>query len=97
MQVHRAEQGLLIYDLAPGSYQRLGLPPGSLGFLGGIFGHEAFFTPDGRLFALIEDSVNPLHIVELDPETGETVADVLYLKQAPTGQAWKSVEFPSTG
>ncbi len=97
MQVHRAEQTLFTYDLASGNYKRLGLPPGSLGFLGGIFGHEAFFTPDGRLFALIGDSTRPRHVVELNPETGECLDDVLYLKQAPPGHVWKSIEFPATG
>jgi len=97
MQVHRAEQKLFLYDVARGDIKPLRLPPGSLGFLGGIFGHEAFFTSDGRLFALMEDSAKPKHIVELDPVSGEFLDDVLYLKQAPPGHSWESVEFPSTG
>jgi len=97
MQTSRAKQYLHILDIEKGKVDKLNIPPGSLGFLGGVFGHEVFFTPDGRLFALIQDAQTPGHIIELDLESGEHMNDILCLKEPVPGHPLESIEFTSEG
>jgi len=97
MQTSRAKQYLHILDIEKGKVDKLNIPSGSLGFLGGVFGHEAFFTPDGRLFALIQDAQTPGHIIELDLESGEHMNDILCLKEPVPGHPLESIEFTSEG
>jgi dienelactone hydrolase len=96
MQISRARQSLHLYSLETDLLTSLAPLHGSLGFYGGMFGREAFFTPDGALFALLQDAQHPIRIVELDPSTGSLLREVLNLGDAPPGQPFESVTFSSS-
>lgn len=95
MQVSRARQSLHIYDLDSDILSSLAPIEGSLGVLGGMFGREAFFTPEGALLALLQDPQHPIRIVELDPSTGSIVQELLNLGDPPPGQSFESITFES--
>lgn len=96
MQITKANQSLYLLDIESQSLQSIKTPPGSFGWLGGVYGHEVFFTSDGKLLALMQDAANPLHVVEINLESDEDHKNVLLIKEPPPGHPWKSVEFLST-
>lgn len=96
MQISRARQSLHVYDLESDLLTSLAPLQGSLGVLGGVFGREAFFTPDGALFALLQDAQHPIRIVELHPSTGSILRGVLDLGDPPSGQPFESISFLSS-
>jgi len=96
MQIYQAEQKLFVYNLENGTLLPLETSPASIGHFGGVYGFEAFYMPDGKIVALLQDSETPGHLVKFNPDSGQRVGDVLYIKKPPQGGKWKSVEFNST-
>lgn len=87
-QIHQAVQRLFVYEVERGELRRLDHPPGTFG--------GVYFSPEGEIFAELQDSSRPTRLVALDPETGAEGRTLLRGGEAPTGRRWESVSFPST-
>ncbi|HEY7357595.1 MAG TPA: prolyl oligopeptidase family serine peptidase [Ktedonobacterales bacterium] len=90
----RGQQHLAVYevetqalwrleDLASGTYGTT--EPGSI-----------FFGPNGDIYALWENAVQPRQLVALDSATGKQKRVVLASGKPPEGHPWRSITFPSS-
>ena len=86
-QINAAQQQLYRYEVEAKKVSKLDHPSGT--FNGG------YFTPDGEIFATFTSPRQPACIVALDPLTGQQKRIVLKAGDAPAGQSWRSVTFPS--
>ena len=87
-QVSHAVERLFVYDLERGGLRPLHHPAGTLG--------STYFTPDGEIFAELQDSSQPTRLVAFDPETGAERRTLLRGGDAPPGCRWESITFAST-
>lgn len=87
--VVQARQFLYLYDLESRQLRRLEHPQGS-------FRWGQFFSPDGDIYAHLEDSTTPLRLVLLDGETGQQKHVVFPLGYIPPSRPWRSITFPSS-
>lgn len=92
----RAIQQLYRYDTLTDSMRRLDHPAGAFGMLGGMFGSPVYYGPNGQLWASYQNASEPMHLVELDAETGELIRTVLSAGEVPPGRAWQSITYPSS-
>ncbi len=88
-QLYQAVHQLYLYDLATDTAHKLNHPSG---IYGSYFGN-AFFAPDGDIYAPWEDSTHPSSLVALDAQTGAMKRVVLAAGSAPDGQKFRSISF----
>jgi len=86
-QMHNAEARLWLYDTRSQSTTRLDHPAGDI--------IQAYFSPQGTIFAHWQDATHPLQLVELDGQTGQLLRTVLAAAQPLPGRNWRSVSFPT--
>jgi dienelactone hydrolase len=99
LESHRARRRLYTYDLSSGALTRLAHPDGLVLGKGGPY-HcgtaGSFFTPDGDVITMWEDSATPPRVLLLDGATGEPRGPLLIRDDAPPGAPLRWVEFPSS-
>jgi dipeptidyl aminopeptidase/acylaminoacyl peptidase len=86
-QFHRAVQQLYVYDLRDQRLRRLDHPGGTI---------SAYFATDDEIIARSQSSIHPPRVVALDATTGRETRVLLRSEEAPLGQPWRSVMFPSS-
>lgn len=89
-QFWQARQKLYLYDLAEKRLIPLQQPQGSL--VEGAF----FFSPEGAIYAHLEDATTPMRLVLLDGETGALKKEVFAASKPPASRPWTSITFPSS-
>jgi dienelactone hydrolase len=97
-QSNAAVQQLYTYDLTSATLIKLGHPQGSYliwSFIDAFF-RGTYLGPSNEIFAQWQDSSHPPQLIALDATTGEKIRDVLAAGEVPPGQAWRSINFPSS-
>lgn len=92
-QHYQAQQQLYLYHVEQGKVVKLNHPRG-------VFGNSkecCTFCTDGRILLTWQNSTHPSQLIALDGATGQMISSILSAGEAPAGQAWKSVVFPSVG
>lgn len=94
-QTDRAAQQLYSYDLASATLTRLNHPQGTF-YIPAPGERGPFFAANGEIFASLEDSTHPVHLVALDDQTGEQKRVLIKVEEVPPGSPWRSVVFQSS-
>jgi dipeptidyl aminopeptidase/acylaminoacyl peptidase len=89
-QFWQARQRLYLYDLANRRLIPLQQPQGSL--VEAAF----FFSPEGDIYAHLEDATTPMRLVLLDGETGMLKKVVFATNEPPASRPWTSITFFSS-
>ena len=86
-QVDQAQLQLYLYTIESQTVTKLDHPSGTYS--------SGYFTPDGEIFATYTSPRQPACIVALDAATGQQKRVVVKAGDAPAGQSWRSISFPS--
>ena len=86
-QVDKARLQLYLYTSESQTVTKLDHPSGTYS--------SGYFTPDGEIFATFTSPRQPACIVALDATTGQQKRIVVKAGDAPAGQSWRSITFPS--
>lgn len=87
-QFWHAKQHLYLYDIAGRHLVPLRPPQGSL--------DGVFFSPEGEIYAHLEDATTPTRLVLLDGQTGEQKRVVFAAPEASASRPWTSITFSSS-
>lgn len=87
-QFWHAKQHLYLYDIAGRHLVPLQPPQGSL--------DGVFFSPEGEIYAHLEDAMTPTRLVRLDERTGEQKRVVFAAPETPASRPWASITFSSS-
>jgi len=88
-QFVEAVKHLYLYEVGTGTLKQLRHPGGTYG--------EAFFGPEGDIYAQWESATEPPQLIALDSETGEQKRVVVAAAaEVPPGHSWRSVTFTSS-
>lgn len=84
----RAVERVFVYDLADRTLTSLNHPNGTYGRL--------YFSRDGAIHAVWQDSTHPPQVIALDAATGMKVRTLLPAPDVPPCRPWRSITFASS-